>query len=178
MTTLDILILIIIGIGTILGLMKGFVHQLSSLIGLIVGLLVARALFAEVGEWLAPALGTSVTVARVFAFFMIWVVVPLLFSLIASFLTRALRVIHLGWLNRLLGGALGAVKSMLIVGLFIHLLQFIDTDNHLILQTTKEESVLYYPMHNLSGMFIPAIKQVTERILRNENILGMLCLQE
>ena len=38
MATIDIIILIIIGAGAIVGFMKGFIRQLASILGLIVGL--------------------------------------------------------------------------------------------------------------------------------------------
>lgn len=53
MTVLDWIIVAIISIGAILGFTKGFIRQLASIVGLVVGLLVARALFASVGEKLA-----------------------------------------------------------------------------------------------------------------------------
>lgn len=165
MTAIDIVILVFVGIGAIWGLTRGFVRQLSSLVGLVVGLLVARALFSEMGEWIAPNIGVSVTVARVLAFFMIWIVVPLLFSLLASFLSKALQLIHLGWLNRLLGGALGTVKMMLLVGLVVQLLEFVDKEKELVPQTTIEQSMLYEPMKDFVGVFIPAVKSVGEHIV-------------
>ena len=45
MATIDIIILIIIGAGAIVGFMKGFIRQLASILGLIVGLLAAKALY-------------------------------------------------------------------------------------------------------------------------------------
>ena len=165
MAVIDIIILVFIGIGTVWGMIKGFIRQLSSLVGLIVGLLVARALFAEVGDWMAPAIGVSVTIGRILAFFMLWIIVPLVFSLFASFLTKALQVIHLGWINRWLGGGLGAIKFMLLIGMIIQLLEFVDTENELIPQTIKKESVLYKPMYDLARMFIPTIRAVGEQIM-------------
>ena len=97
MTTIDIIILVVIGVGVIQGLMKGFVKQLASIVGLIAGLLVARALFASVAEKLAPVLGTSTVIAQILAFVLIWVAVPLGFVLVASFLTKALDAVRLGW---------------------------------------------------------------------------------
>ena len=90
MTVIDIILLVFIGIGTVWGMMKGFIRQLSSLVGLIVGLLVARALFAEVGGWITQYFGILPTIACVLAFFMLWIIVPLLFSLFASFLSKTL----------------------------------------------------------------------------------------
>ena len=167
MAVVDIVILVFIGIGTVWGMTKGFIRQLSSLVGLVVGLLVARALFVEVGDWVAPSIGVSVTIARVLAFFMLWIVVPLLFSLFASFLTKALKVVHLGWINRWLGGGLGAIKFMLLVGMAAQLLEFVDTEHELLPQSAKDESVLYIPMHDFAGTFIPAIKGVSQQFIGN-----------
>ena len=54
MATIDIIILAMIGVGVIMGLIKGFVKQMASIVGLIAGLLMARALFGIVAERLAP----------------------------------------------------------------------------------------------------------------------------
>ena len=160
MATIDIIILAMIGVGVIMGLMKGFVKQMASIVGLIAGLLMARALFGIVAERLAPVLGTSTTVAQVLAFILIWVAVPLGFAL-----TKALDAVHLGWLNRWLGSGLGALKYMILIGLAIHVIEYIDPNNELISATKKKESVLYYPMRDLSGIFFPVFKNVTEQLI-------------
>ena len=158
MATIDIIILAMIGVGVIMGLMKGFVKQMASIVGLIAGLLMARALFGIVAERLAPVLGTSTTVAQVLAFILIWVAVPLGFAFVASLLTKALDAVHLGWLNRWLGSGLGALKYMILIGLAIHVIEYISA-------TKKKESVLYYPMRDLSGIFFPVFKNVTEQLI-------------
>lgn len=165
MTTIDIIIVALIGLGVIMGLMKGFVKQMASIIGLIAGLLVARALFATVALRLAPALGTSNTIAQILAFILIWVAVPLGFALVASLLTKALDAVHLGWLNRWLGSGLGALKYMILVGLAIHVIEYIDPKDEMIDETKKKESVLYYPMRDISGIFFPVFKNVTEQLI-------------
>ena len=165
MTTIDIIILVVIGVGVIQGLMKGFVKQLASIVGLIAGLLVARALFASVAEKLAPVLGTSTVIAQILAFVLIWVAVPLGFVLFASFLTKALDAVRLGWLNRWLGSGLGALKYMILIGLAIHVLEYIDPKDEMIDATKKQESVLYYSIRDLSGIFFPVFKNVTEQLI-------------
>ena len=157
MTIIDIVILVALGVGTVIGFMKGGVRQLASLIGLLVGLFVARALYPRVAEWIAPAIGTSMTVACVIGFFMIWIAIPLLFSVLGSFLTQALNAIHLGCINRWMGAALGAIKYFLVIGMFIQLIQFVDPTNKLISETTQKESVLYTPIYDITSLFIPEI---------------------
>ena len=165
MEIIDIIILVLVGVGIIQGLMKGFLKQLAVIVGLVAGLLVARALFGMVAEHLVAALGTSTTVAQILAFVLIWVIVPLVCILIASVLTKALDVIRLGWINRLLGGLFGAVKVMLLVGLAIHVLEYLDPRSEVIGKTKKEASVLYNPVKEFTDVFFPVLKDVTDKII-------------
>ncbi|MCM0315290.1 CvpA family protein [Bacteroides fragilis] len=165
MTTIDIIILIALGAGVIIGFMKGFIRQFASILGLIVGLLAAKALYTSLAVKLCPTVTDSMTVAQILAFVIIWIAVPLIFTLVASVLTKAMEAVSLGWLNRLLGAGLGALKYLLLVSLVVCVIQFIDTDSQLISQTKKEESLLYYPMERFAGMFFPAAKEVTQQYI-------------
>ena len=167
MTTIDILILIALGAGVVIGYMKGFIRQLASILGLVVGLLAAKALYASLAEKLCPAVTDSMTVAQVLAFIVIWIAVPLLFTVVASLLTKAMEAISLGWMNRLLGSGLGALKYLLLVSLLICVIEFIDSDNKLVGETKKSESLLYYPMKTFAGIFFPAAKEVTQQYIFN-----------
>ena len=170
MTTIDIIILIVVGAGAIVGFIKGFIRQLASILGLIVGLLAAKALYASLAEKLCPAVTDSMTVAQVLAFIMIWIAVPLIFVLIASLLTKAMKAISLNWLNRWLGSGLGALKFLLLTSVVIGAIEFVDGDNKLISATKKEESLLYYPMETFAGIFFPAAKNMTQQyILENKD---------
>lgn len=165
MATIDIIILAMIGVGVIMGLIKGFVKQMASIVGLIAGLLMARALFGIVAERLAPVLGTSTTVAQVLAFILIWIAVPLGFAFVASLLTKALDAVHLGWLNRWLGSGLGALKYMILIGLAIHVIEYIDPNNEMIKCNKKEgiSVILFY--EGLVRYLFPVFKNVTEQLI-------------
>ena len=107
---------------------------------------------------------------EILAFVIIWIAVPLIFTLVASVLTKALEAVSLGWLNRMLGAGLGALKYLLLVSLVICVIQFIDSDSQLISQTKKEQSLLYYPMETFAGIFFPAAKNITQQyILDNKD---------
>ena len=164
MEVIDIIILILIGVGVIQGLMKGSMKELAAIVGFVAGLLLARALFGTVAEQLAPALRTSITVAQILSFILIWVAVPIGCSLIASVLTKALDVVNLGWLNRLAGALLGAAKMMLLAGIGIYVLEYIDPKSEMVSKTTKKASVLYTPMKEFVDQCLPVVKDVTDDI--------------
>lgn len=165
MTAIDIIILVIVGAGAVMGLFKGFIRQLATIVGLVVGLIAAKALYVSLAEKLCPALTESMTVAQVISFVMIWIAVPVVFTIVASLFSKAMDAISLGWLNRLLGMGIGALKYLILVGLVINVLDFVDSDNHLINETKKEESVLYTPVKDFVGLFFPAVKKVTQQYI-------------
>ena len=169
MATIDILMIIAFGIGAVIGFMKGFIKQLASIWGLIVGLLAAKALYAGLAEKLCPTVTDSMTFAQILAFLIIWIAVPLGFTLVASLLTKALEAISLGWLNRWLGSGLGALKYLLLVSLLVGVIEFVDEEDKLISKTKKEESVLYYPIKSFGGIFFPVAKHVTEQYILNNH---------
>ena len=130
--------MIIVGVfllGAVQGFIKGLVRQVASLVGLVAGLLIARALFGAVGEYLAVQIGTSVGFGQALAFLLIWVAVPVGLSVVAYLLTKTLELVHLGFVNRWLGAGLGAVKYLLVASLLIQLVEFIDAKNELIDKT-------------------------------------------
>ena len=73
--------------------------------------------------------------------------------------------IHLGWLNRWLGSGLGALKFIILIGVFIHVLEYIDTKKELFPEEKRQESIFYEPIKELSDIFFPAIKGLAEQIL-------------
>ena len=169
MTTIDIIIIVIISVGILLGLAKGALKQLAGLLGLIVGLMAAKALHATVAQEVFSHVTDNMTVAQMLAFLAIWVVVPLLFWGVACALTKALDAVCLGWINRLLGGVLGGAAHALLVSLLICVLEAVDTKDDLIGKGQKMESILYYRMEPLAGLFFPAAKEFTEQIYKEIN---------
>ncbi|WP_336964914.1 CvpA family protein [Sphingobium aquiterrae] len=112
MTALDISVLLLIGGGAILGLMRGFVLETLSLIAWVIAIFAVRLFHALVTDLLSPFIGTSGG-AAVLAFALIF---GLTFTA-GKFLARALgartRTSILGPVDRVLGAGFGAVKGLI-----------------------------------------------------------------
>lgn len=157
-------------VGAILGFSKGALRQIATLIGLVAGLLLARTLYAAVGERVAIELGTTATMAQIIAFFLIWLLVPIALLWVASVLSRVLDIVHLGFVNRLAGAVVGMVKYAILVSMALHFIEFVDTKDELIHKTVKETSLLYYPMQEAGETFIPTIKNMTKELFEKDII--------
>jgi membrane protein required for colicin V production len=165
---LDIVIIVVFLAGAIVGFSKGLIKQLASLLGLVVGLFAARALYASVAVKLSPAIGTSMSVAQIISFVLVWTVTPMVFMILASVVSKAMDIIHIGWLNRYLGAGLGALKYMLLMGVLVGIIESIDTGNVLISKEKKEASTLYYAMGDFAKIFMPLAQKATQHYL-NKN---------
>ena len=146
-------------VGLIIGLRDGLVKQVAGLAGLIGGLLLGRAFYMPVGELLTDTFGMSIQTAHVTAFILILIVVPLLFSFAGWLVSKLLSAICLGWVNRLLGGAVGVLKFALLAGVIITGIEFFDKQDTFISSEKKESSTLYYPLHEATGIFFKGIKE-------------------
>ena len=116
MNALDILILAVVLAGFVKGLMCGFFRQVVSIVGFLAGLWVAFILYSALGDWIAPYIGSDVSVGRALAFILLWIGVPVGLSLLAYMLTKAVETVKLGGLNRLGGALLGGLISGPTVG--------------------------------------------------------------
>ena len=164
MQTIDIIIAVLLVIGLIAGLRDGLVKQIASLAGLVCGLLLGRAFYTPLGEWLAKTLSISAEAAHVTAFILILVIVPLLFSLVGWLVSKFLKAISLGWVNRLLGGLVGVLKFALLAGVLITGIEILDKHCFLVAKEKKEASVLYYPIYDATGIFFNGVKEEFQKL--------------
>lgn len=114
MTALDIIVLLIIGVATVRGLMRGMVDTLFSLLGWFLAFLA--------GKWgaviVAPLLPSSMDSERMryfVAFGLVFLVVLVGVLLLGHMLASMLRASGLGGADKVLGGVVGLLKGGLIV---------------------------------------------------------------
>jgi membrane protein required for colicin V production len=113
MTTLDILVLLLLGGGAILGGMRGFVSEVLSLFAWGFAIFALKMLHTPVTALLAPLIGSKGG-AAVVAFVAVFGIVWFLGRLVADTVGRRTRSSILGPVDRLLGVGFGALKGLLI----------------------------------------------------------------
>ena len=114
-----------------MGWVRGLLKEVASLVGFVVGLIVARLFYEPVSEWVlslaeqaSSNIGTIYAV-RVIVFILLWVIVPIVLGQIANLLTRALKAARLNGLNRLLGAVIGAVKYLILLSCVLVSMDFV-----------------------------------------------------
>jgi membrane protein required for colicin V production len=165
MNSIDVVILIIILLFTIRGLFRGFILELSTLIGLIIGYLAAITYLGLLSALLQSFIPSApAAVLNIISFSLIFIGINILLRIAANLITRTLKFAMLGWLNRLLGGLFGFVKSILILSIAVFLMSLIPKSEEMFANSGLQNSILF-PMLRLLG------PELYEQI---QNILGLL----
>jgi membrane protein required for colicin V production len=138
-STLDVILLIIIGLGAIRAVFRGFVKELMSVGAIILGILLAMLFSGMVAVYLEQWLGKSVW-TQVAAFLVIFVVVYLVLKLFEAGLNGLIERVNLQNLDKALGLFLGLIEGILLSFILLFLMQiqpFFDV------QDLLEASLLY-----------------------------------
>jgi membrane protein required for colicin V production len=157
MTALDVFVFLLLIGGGAIGFVRGFVHEVISLLAWVVGIAMLKLFHKQLWSGIENSLHTSVAAAAVLAFALLFVPSFLIVKLVARTLGgRTRRHAVLGPFDRVLGGGFGALKGLLGATLFF-LLANLATDMVYGPQADRPEWMTRsrtYPLLNASGRAI------------------------
>ena len=94
------------------------------------------------------------------SFALIFIAVIAVLAILGRLLEGTVKLIMLGWLNRLLGMVLSLVKAGLIVGLVIMAFCSLNNTFSLVSEEVLNESVLFPPLKNMAYTVFPYLKEL------------------
>ena len=117
MTALDIFVVLLLGGGAMIGFVRGFAHEVLSLLAWVVALIALKMFHAPVAERLVGPVGGEAGAAAV-AFGLIFLPAYIAFKLFARAVGGKARRSVLGPVDRILGGGFGMLKGLVGATLF------------------------------------------------------------
>jgi membrane protein required for colicin V production len=173
MTALDVFVFLLLIGGAAVGFVRGFVHEVISLLAWTVGIAMLKLFHSQLWSGLENSFHTSPAAAAVLAFALLFVPSFLLVKLLARSLGgRTRRHKLLGPFDRVLGGGFGLLKGLLGATLFF-LLANLATDMVYGPQADRPQWMTKsrtYPLLNASGRSI--VDWVEARRLHVNNVGG------
>lgn len=160
MNILDIIILICFIPALIQGLRKGFIAQVIAIISLILGIFLSFQFSEAVSGWLAQYIEGSGEVLQLVAFALILICVIAGLAALGKLLEGMLKIVMLGWVNKLLGVLFSFLKCALVLGLVIMAFNSLNGTFHFVSEETLAESSLYPPLKDLAYKVFPYLKEL------------------
>ena len=151
---LDLFIIVVILWSLYNGWRAGFIREALSTTGLLVGLLGASFVYSALGDTLVIATGNPINmVTNIIAFFLLWIIIPLVLGFAATLLTKMLGKLHLGSLNSAAGAALSFIKYLCLLSCILTAMHSLDILN----EERVQKSVCYPPVSGVLSWTVDAV---------------------
>ena len=145
MCWLDAVILLPLIYGLVRGLMRGLVTELIAILAVVLGVVGTRIWGMQFAHWLLAQFTWPEAVCNVVAYTLLFLGIVIVCNILGKLISRLLKAIHLGWVNRLLGAFFGTVKWAIIVLALVFIVSSLDEQFHFIKPSLKEASLTYNP---------------------------------
>ncbi len=126
MNILDIILIILLIIGGITGLRRGFFREAAAFFGLVIGIFLAIICADITGRVLAGMVDWNLLPFKVAAFIIVFALVVFALWAVGASLTRLFKVIMLNFINRLAGMVFGVFKSAMLISVFMFLFRLLN----------------------------------------------------
>ena len=160
MSIIDIIILLFLIPALLSGLKKGLIAQLVAIAALILGAWMSCRFTTALGQWASGWIDADIRIINAIAFIVIFCGVVAILSLLGKLLEGVIKLIMLGWLNRLLGVVFAIMKWGLFLSLIVMLFDSLNTDLRFVPEEKIDESVLYKVLKGVADAIFPYIKSL------------------
>lgn len=164
MNTIDIIILITLVIGFILGFKDGFVRKLIGILGLIAAVLITALFSGRLGIIIEQVFNIELYLSEIIAGIILFLSTVLIFAIIKRVVHPSDKVNNL--INQLVGGAVGVIQLMFFLSAVLLLLNIFDVPD----EKVQKSSLLYHNTYNIIPFTINYLKDYTpstEEIIKN-----------
>lgn len=153
----DIILGILLIIGLIRGLRKGFIVEIASLIALILGIYGAIHFSYYAVDFLNNYFSWEDRYINLAALLLTFVLIVIFISLLAKLFTKLAKLIALNMLNRLLGGIFGVLKVAFILSVLLMFFKNFNQEGKILPASSLEKSILYSPIEKFGAELSPSV---------------------
>jgi membrane protein required for colicin V production len=146
MTAVDIITVAILGLSVALGVFRGLVREVLSLLGWVAAFLLANLLAPDAAKLLPQAMASE-EVRLLVSFVVVFMVVLVVLSVLAILASKLVKVVGLGPADRAVGGVFGLGRGVLLVMILVLLAGLTALPR----QATWREAALRGPLEACAG---------------------------
>lgn len=163
MNTVDIVIAVILLFGLVKGFIKGLFIEITSLVGLVLGIYGAIHFSYFLSDILKSSVSWDASMIQVVSFAGTFLVILLALVFLGKVLTKIAETASLGFFNKILGAVFGVLKYALILSIVLLVYDQINSSLKFINKKKANDSVLYEPVKNVAPAIFPNMIKIVEK---------------
>ena len=164
MNYFDLILVLPIIYGVYKGFRRGLVLEFTSLLALVLGIYGASIFSKMTFEYLSTWLDIESSYLSVASYAITFISIVIIVSLGGKLLTLLLKMVALGFLNRIMGSLFGGLKSLLLISIFLIFFDKFVKPFGFVKPDLLNDSVFYEPMVKYTLDIYPDILKELQKI--------------
>ena len=145
------------------GFTKGLILELASLVALVAGIYGAMHFSSITFGYLNEVLEVEPSYLQLASYGLTFLLIVLVITLTGKVLTMLVKMVALGFVNRLMGAVFGGIKALLILSVLLMFFDRINNQFGIVKDEIVDASVLYNPIITQSQAIYPSIIEGFEK---------------
>jgi len=163
MNSLDYILFIPLLYALYRGFTKGLIIELASLLALILGIYGALHFSSFTFEFLSDYFQIKTVYLQLVSYGLTFLIIAVLISFTGKILTMLIRLVALGFINRMMGAIFGGIKALLILSVFISFFDRFNKQFGMVNEDILTSSLIYNSIRTQSEQFYPNILEQFDR---------------
>ena len=163
MNYLDYILLMPVLYGLYRGFSKGLILELASLIALVAGIYGAMHFSSFIFDYLSNYIEIEAVYLQLASYGLTFIIIVLVITLIGKIITFLIKMVALGFINRMMGAIFGGMKALLILSVILLFFDRLNKQFVIVKEEVLNTSVLYSPILIQSQEFFPNVLEEFEK---------------
>jgi membrane protein required for colicin V production len=145
------------------GFTKGLIIELASLLALTLGIYGALHFSSFTFEFLSHYVEIKTVYLQLASYGLTFIIIVMLISLTGKILTMLIKLVALGFINRMMGAIFGGIKVLLILAVFISFFDRFNKQFGMVNDEILSSSLMYKPIRIHVEQFYPNVLEEFEK---------------
>jgi len=163
MDKVDIVIVVILLFGLVKGFIKGLFIEITSLVGLVLGVYGAIHFSYFLSNILKSRVSWDASMIQIVAFAGTFLIILFALVFLGKILTKIAETAALGFFNKILGAVFGVLKYALILSIVFLIYDQVNSSLKFLDKKKAKQSTLYEPVKNLAPTIFPGLIKIVEK---------------
>ena len=115
MIYIDLIVIVVLLYAFLKGFSNGLVNELASFLGLLIGAIISYSFSDDLSKIIDDHVEIDGQILNILSFILLFILTSFLFTIAGKYMTKLIKYISLGTINRLLGGIFSSLKFLIII---------------------------------------------------------------
>ena len=159
MIYIDLIVIVVLLYAFLKGFSNGLVNELASFLGLLIGAIISYSFSDDLSKIIDDYVEIDGQILNILSFVLLFILTSFLFTIAGKYMTKLIKYISLGTINRLLGGIFSSLKFLIIIVSISMVINYFSEllDIEIIPSDQKNKSTVYPILISIGDLLLEVL---------------------